>query len=59
MFTFSNGTALPYIILTCVNAEGGGAPYWNPPFDYDVNPFPECKLQRECDPHLTAVCKVF
>ena len=26
----------------CVNDPEGGAPYWDPPFDHDVNPFPSC-----------------
>ena len=47
MFTYSNGSAAAYITLTCVNAVGGGAPYWDPPYDGDVTPFPPCQKQRE------------
>ncbi len=47
LFAMPNGNLVSYIDLTCVNADGGGAPFWNPPYDYDVNPFPECQNQGE------------
>jgi hypothetical protein len=47
MFVYSNGTTAAYITLTCVNAVGGGNPYWDPPYDNDINPFPTCQALGE------------
>jgi len=47
MFVYSNGTTVAYITLTCINAVGGGAPYWDPPYDNDINPFPTCQVLGE------------
>ena len=33
-----------YITLTCVNAGAGGAPYWDPPYDNIITPFPDCLI---------------
>ena len=30
-----------------VNDPEGGPPFWNPPYDLDINPFPPCEVQRE------------
>ena len=38
-----DGTTAAYIYLTCVNSDTGGPPFWSPPYDYDVNPFPPCQ----------------
>ena len=48
VFDFQNGTLLSYIELRCINDEvGGGAPYWNPPYDHEFVPFPRCKILRK------------
>ena len=48
VFEMPDGTTAAFIYLTCVNSDSGGAPYWNPPYDYDVNPFPPCKTLGKC-----------
>ena len=48
-FDFENGTLIPYMELKCVNDEtgGGGAPYWDPPYEHDTVDFPKCTLLRK------------
>ena len=45
LFVFGNGSATSFIDLKCINADDGGSPYWSPPYDNDINPFPMCQIQ--------------
>ena len=40
MYAENNLTS--YIELQCINDPGGGNPYWYPPYDHEINPFPVC-----------------
>ena len=33
--------------LTCINDPSGGPPYWDPPYDGVITPFPTCVLMRK------------
>ena len=35
------------IDLVCKNGANDAPPYWDPPYDHLVNPFPECVFLRE------------
>ena len=35
------------IDLVCKNGANDAPPYWDPPYDHLVNPFPECVFIRE------------
>ena len=35
------------IDLVCKNGANDAPPYWDPPYDHLVNPFPECVVLRE------------
>ena len=39
-----DGSLVTHIDLTCINDPTGGSspPYWDPPYDHDTNPFPNC-----------------
>ena len=35
------------IDLVCTNGANDAPPFWNPPYDHDINPFPECVYLRK------------
>ena len=35
------------IDLVCRNGANDAPPFWDPPYDHDINPFPECVYLRE------------
>ena len=35
------------IDLVCTNGANDAPPFWNPPYDHDINPFPECVFLRK------------
>jgi hypothetical protein len=36
-----------YLELSCINDPNGGPPFWDPPYDHEINPFPICEVLRK------------
>ena len=42
LFMLAENNFTSYLDLECINDPEGGPPFWSPPFDNDINPFPTC-----------------
>jgi len=36
-----------YLELSCINDPNGGPPFWDPPYDHNIIPFPPCEILRK------------
>ena len=44
LFRFGPDNYAAYLELSCINDPNGGPPFWDPPYDHDINPFPPFEI---------------